>query len=158
MYQYLWVFAQKTVVYDTIGYRTFLFFYRKSPHIQRFSEQGGASILDARIFLFPGSATADFHLAPPNEKNQKVGGIIKRLPRNIKRLLLGVCGSIPPFPWERSVISIKLIQRKKPSPTQILPEKAETKASGVFYDPGSLLFMYSVVAAAVLRRITGHRF
>ena len=67
------------VVHDTMGYP--LFFCRRSPYIKRFSEYGGAKVLNARIFLFYRRCTADFCFAPPYEKNQKVEGNIKRFLR-----------------------------------------------------------------------------
>ena len=71
-----------------MGYRIFLFFCRRSPYIKRFSEYGGAKVLNARIFLFYRRCAADFCSAPPNVKNQKVDRFIKRLQRKIKL-----------FPW-----------------------------------------------------------
>lgn len=68
---------RKTVVHDTMGYRTILFFYRKSPYIKRFSEQVGANVLSARIFLFGGKATAAFCFAPPLRKIKKLGDLSK---------------------------------------------------------------------------------
>ena len=78
---------RNAVVHDTMGYRTFLFFCRRSPYIKRFSEYGGAKVLNARIFLFYRRCAADFCFAPPNEKNQKVGRNIKRFLRKIKLFL-----------------------------------------------------------------------
>ena len=57
------------------------FFCRRSPYIKRFSEYGGAKVLNARIFLFYRRCTADFCFVPPYEKNQKVEGNIKRFLR-----------------------------------------------------------------------------
>ena len=64
-----------------MGYRTFLFICRESPYIKRFSECGGAKVLNARIFLFYRKRAADFCFAPPYGKNQKVDRFIKRLQR-----------------------------------------------------------------------------
>ena len=36
--------TRSTVVHDTMGYRAFLFFCRRSPYIKRFSEHGGCPI------------------------------------------------------------------------------------------------------------------
>ena len=76
--------ARSAVVHDTMGYRTFLFFCRRSPYIKRFSEYGGAKVLNARFFLFYRRYAADFCFAPPYGKNQKVDRFIKRLQRKIK--------------------------------------------------------------------------
>ena len=70
-----------------MGYRTFLFFWRRSPYIKRFSEYGGAKVLNVRIFLFYRRCAADFCFAPPNEENQIVDRFIKRLQRKIKLFL-----------------------------------------------------------------------
>ena len=78
---------RSAVVHDTMGYRTFLFFCRRSPYIKRFSEYGGAKVLNARIFLFYRRCAADFCFAPPNEENQIVDRFIKRLQRKIKLFL-----------------------------------------------------------------------
>ena len=78
---------RSAVVHDTMGYRTFLFFCRRSPYIKRFSEYGGAKVLNARIFLFYRRCAADFCFAPPYGKNQKVDRFIKRLQRKIKLFL-----------------------------------------------------------------------
>ena len=66
------------------GLPYFLFFCRRSPYIKRFSEYGGAKVLNARIFLFYRRCAADFCSAPPYGKNQKVDRFIKRLQRKIK--------------------------------------------------------------------------
>ena len=78
---------RNAVVHDTMGYRTFLFICRESPYIKRFSECGGAKVLNARIFLFYRKRAADFCFAPPYGKNQKVDRFIKRLQRKIKLFL-----------------------------------------------------------------------
>ena len=78
---------RNAVVHDTMGYRTFLFICRESPYIKRFSEYGGAKVLNARIFLFYRKRAADFCFAPPYGKNQKVDRFIKRLQRKIKLFL-----------------------------------------------------------------------
>ena len=70
---------RNAVVHDTMGYRIFLFFCRRSSYIKRFSEYGGAKVLNARISLFYRRCTADFCFAPPYGKNQKVDSFIKRL-------------------------------------------------------------------------------
>ena len=79
--------ARSAVVHDTMGYRTFLFFCRRSPYIKQFSEYGGAKVLNARFFLFYRRCAADFCFAPPYGKNQKVDRFIKRLQRKIKLFL-----------------------------------------------------------------------
>ena len=86
-YQNYGSLPRSAVVHDTMGYRIFLFFCRRSPYSKQFSEYGGAKVLNARIFLFYRSWVADFCFAPPNEKNQKVGRNIKRLSRKIKLFL-----------------------------------------------------------------------
>ena len=43
---------RNAVVHDTMGYRIFLFFCRRSPYIKQFSEYGGAKVLNIRIFYF----------------------------------------------------------------------------------------------------------
>ena len=75
---------RSAVVHDTMGYCTFLFFCRRSLYIKRFSEYGGAKVLNARIFLFYRRCAADFCSAPSYGKNQKVDRFIKRLQRKIK--------------------------------------------------------------------------
>ena len=91
---------RSAVVHDTMGYRTFLFFCRRSPYIKRFSEYGGAKVLNARIFLFYRRCAADFCFAPPNEKNQIVDRFIKRLQRKIKFFLDILFATIFLFPRE----------------------------------------------------------
>ncbi len=78
---------RSAVVHDTMGYRTFLFFCRRSPYIKQYSEYGGAKVLNARFFLFYRRCAADFCFAPPYGKNQKVDRFIKRLQRKIKLFL-----------------------------------------------------------------------
>ena len=41
---------RSAVVHDTMGYRTFLFFCRRSPYIKRFSEYGGCKSLQCSDF------------------------------------------------------------------------------------------------------------
>ena len=81
---------RSAVVHDTMGYRTFLFFCRRSPYIKQFSEYGGAKVINARFFLFYRRCAADFCFAPPYGKNQKVDRFIKRLQRKIKLLFLDI--------------------------------------------------------------------
>ena len=54
-----------------MGYRTFLFFCRRSPYIKQFSEYGGAKVLNARIFYFTEDELLIFALHPLMEKIKK---------------------------------------------------------------------------------------
>ena len=114
---------RSAVVHDTMGYRTFLFFCRRSLYIKRFSEYGGAKILNARFFLFYRRCAADFCFAPPNEKNQKVERFIKRLQRKIKlfpqHILLSISASTG-----RVNVSADFDTIEKPSPGSKPPKKA----------------------------------
>lgn len=78
---------RNAVVHDTMGYRIFLFFCRRSPYIKQFSEYGGAKVLNIRIFYFTEGMLLIFCSAPPYGKNQKVDRFIKRLQRKIKLFL-----------------------------------------------------------------------
>ena len=69
------------------GLPYFLFFCRRSPYIKRFSEYGGAKVLNTRVFLLCRRRAAYFCFAPPYGKNQKVDRFIKRLQRKIKLFL-----------------------------------------------------------------------
>ena len=63
--------ARSAVVHDTMGYRTFLFFCRRSPYIKQFSEYGGAKVLNARIFYFTEDELLIFALHPLMGKIKK---------------------------------------------------------------------------------------
>ena len=78
---------RNAVVHDTMGYRIFLFFCRRSPYSKQFSEYGGAKDLNIRIFYFTEGTLLIFCSAPPYGKNQKVDRFIKRLQRKIKLFL-----------------------------------------------------------------------
>ena len=56
---------RNAVVHNTMGYRIFLFFCRRSPYIKQFSEYGGAKVLNTRIFLFYRKFATDFLLCTP---------------------------------------------------------------------------------------------
>ena len=82
-----------------MGYRTFLFFCRRSPYIKQFSEYGDAKVLNARIFLFCRRRAADFCFAPPCGKNQIVPTthIIEAAYQEGQAKLKGNGKSVPPL-------------------------------------------------------------
>ena len=70
---------RNAVAHDTMGYRTFLFFCRRSLYSKQFSEHRGCKSPQCSDFLFYRRYAADFCFAPPYGKNQKVDRFIKRL-------------------------------------------------------------------------------
>jgi len=54
-----------------MGYRTFLFFCRRSPYIKRFSEYGGAKSLMLGFSYFTEGALLNFALHPLMGKIKK---------------------------------------------------------------------------------------
>lgn len=64
--------TRSAVLHDTMGYRIFLFSYKKNAVVWEKSRQGSAKARPVWIFLYSENFFPQAALAPPNEKNQNV--------------------------------------------------------------------------------------